>query len=288
VGSLCAVLPPEIIRNASLRWRISVKELLGGSNVNLEIRRRFSALMKTIAFVEDDEILRENFAELLRTDGFSVVTFGTADEALRGIGASMPDLALLDIGLGQDADAGFALCLELRKRSQVLPIVFFTSHDSDFDKISGLRLGADDYITKDASLEYLSVRIKALLRRIAVLSAGPSRPGNTMATGDLSLDLDELHASWKGASIALMTLTQFWMLHSLAEHPGHVKTHDQLMRAARIRVEPNTVAAHMKSIRQRFLQIDPGFACIHTERGIGYRWVTADASAATGGGQHGK
>jgi two-component system OmpR family response regulator len=243
--------------------------------------------MKTIAFVEDDEILRENFAELLRTDGFSVVTFGTADEALRGMGASMPDLALLDVGLGQDADAGFALCLELRKLSQVLPIVFFTSHDSDFDKISGLRLGADDYITKDASLEYLSVRIKALLRRIEILSAGPSRPRNTMATGDLSLDLDALHASWKGASLAL-TLTQFWMLHTLAEHPGHVKTHDQLMRAAHIRVEPNTVAAHVKSIRRLFLQIDPGFACIHTERGIGYRWVTADAGAATGGGQHGK
>jgi len=282
VGSVCSVLPPGSFGTLPWPGRSGLKEPLGASSAECPIQKRLSVAMKTIAFVEDDEILRENFAELLRAEGFSVVTFDTADEALRGIGASMPDLALLDVGLGQDADAGFALCLELRKLSQVLPIIFFTSHDTDVDKISGLRLGADDYITKHASLEYLSVRIKALLRRIDVLSAGPSRPHNTMATGELSLDLDELHASWKGAPLAL-TLTQFWMLHTLAEHPGHVKTHDQLMRAARIRVEANTVAAHVKNIRQLFLQVDPGFACIHTERGVGYRWLTADAGAATGG-----
>jgi two-component system, OmpR family, response regulator len=238
--------------------------------------------MTTIAFVEDDEILRENFSELLRAEGFSVVPFSTTDEVLPSIKGSMPDLALLDIGLGQDADAGFGLCMELRRLSQTLPIIFFTSHASDVDKISGLRMGADDYVTKDASLDYLVVRIKALLRRIEVRCSGGARPRNVMRKGDLSLDLDELRASWKGIPLAL-TLTQFWMVHALAEHVGHVRTHDQLMRAASIRVEPNTVAAHVKNIRQLFLQADPGFSCIVTERGVGYRWVTTgQAGSATG------
>lgn len=236
--------------------------------------------MKTIAFVEDDEILRENFAEMLRADGFAVVLFSAADEALRGIKRAVPDLVLLDIGLGRDADGGFALCLELRKLSEILPIIFFTSHDSDVDKISGLRLGADDYITKDVSLDYLLVRIEALLRRFEILSSGACVARSTMVRGDLSLDLDELRACWKGVPLPL-TLTQFWMVHALAEHPGHVKTPDQLMRAASIRVEPNTVAAHVKNIRQLFLQVDPGFTCIHTERGIGYRWITPRSGSAT-------
>jgi len=241
--------------------------------------RLASGPMKTIAFVEDDEILRENFAELLRANGFSVVPFSTAEEALLGIKDSMPDLALLDIGLGRDADAGFALCLELRSLSQTLPIIFFTSHDSEVDRISGLRLGADDYVTKEASLDYLIVRIKALLQRVETLLSGSNLPHNKMVRGDLTLDLDELRAFWKGSPLAL-TITHFWIVHALVEHVGHVKTHDQLMRAASIRVEPNTVAAHVKRIRQIFVQIDPIFACIGTERGIGYRWISPQAETS--------
>jgi len=191
----------------------------------------------------------------------------------------MPDLALLDIGLGRDADAGFALCLELRKLSQTLPIIFFTSHDSEVDKISGLRLGTDDYVTKDVSLDYLVVRIKALLQRVETLLAETHLPRNKMVRGDLTLDLDEIRAFWKGAPLAL-TLTHYWMVHALVEHVGHVKTNDQLMQAASIRVELNTVAAHVKSIRRVFVQVDPSFACISIERGIDYRWASPQADTS--------
>lgn len=229
--------------------------------------------MQTIAFVEDDEIFRQNVSELLAAEGFSVAPFRTADEALLAIKSSLPDMALLDIKLGYDTQAGFDLCLELRKHSLTLPIVFFTSLGNDIDKISGMRMGADDYITKDTSMEYLVVRIKALLRRVAMLSANDNPDHKTMLRGDLTLDLDGLRASWKGVSLDL-TLTHFWMLHALAEHPGHLKSHDQLMRAARIRVEANTIAAHVKNIRKQFLQLDTTFSCIKTERAMGYRWMT--------------
>ena len=88
-----------------------------------------------------------------------------AREALAAMRTRLPDLALIDIGLGDDVDGGFALCRELRALSAALPIIFLTARDSDFDIVSGLRLGADDYLTKDVSLPHLMARIAALFRR---------------------------------------------------------------------------------------------------------------------------
>lgn len=226
-----------------------------------------------ITLVEDDEILRDNFSDLLRSEGFEVQTFADRDSAKEGFLRELPDIALLDISLGQDVEAGFSLCTELRQISESLPIIFFTSHASEMDKISGMRLGADDYLTKDISFEYLIVRIRALLKRVSILSSNqkPSQ-ANTISHGPLSIDLDQLSATWNGIHVEL-SLTQVYMLIALTQQPGKVLTSRNLMNAANIIVEPNTISAHIKNIRNAFRQIDPEFSSIRTERSVGYRWV---------------
>ncbi|MEN8131173.1 MAG: response regulator [Pseudomonadota bacterium] len=229
--------------------------------------------MKSIFVIEDNNILRENYKELLTEEGFSVHAFSNGKDALEQIRRSLPDLVLLDITLGDERDAGFHICHELRKLSDMLPIVFFTEHENLSDKISGMRLGADDYITKDIPLEYLIVRIKALLKRLEILTSAETSSKKRIARGHLTISPDELKVVWKGVPLDF-TLTQFWMVWSLARHPGQVKTHEQLKQAANIEVEMNTIAAHIKNIRRAFNRIDRSFSCIKTERGAGYRWIS--------------
>lgn len=229
-------------------------------------------IMTRILMVEDDEIIRESFAELLEDEGFTVETCSDRGCAMRRLGEPLPDLAIFDITLGKDSEAGFDICAEYRKRSKTLPIIIFTSHGSDFDRISGMRLGVDDYIVKDVSLQYLVVRIKALLRRVEVLTSGEDSSEKKLVRGDLVVDMETLTAYWKGEKLDI-SLTQLWILNSIAGHPGQVRSPDQLMHAANIVVEPNTIAAHIKTIRQSFHAIDPDFSAIKTERGLGYRWL---------------
>lgn len=229
---------------------------------------------RNLALVEDDDVIRANYVDLLSQAGFRVTAYAGKQEALRGF-ASLPDLVLLDITMGRERDAGFELCGELRRRSATLPIIFLTSHDGEVDKISGLRLGADDYITKDVSIDYLIVRIEALFRRRAALRDEPATAERTTAPTPQQLSINEelSSVSWSGKRIPL-PLTQFWMLRELASQPGKVLSHADLMRAAKIVVEPNTVTAHVKAIRDAIRQVDPEFDGIRTERGRGYRWVT--------------
>src|SRR5215471_987279 len=148
-------------------------------------------MSRRIAIVEDEPALRENVADALRRHGYEVVTFASRPEALAALRTRLPDLALIDIGLGDDVDGGFALCRELRAMSARLPIIFLSARDSDFDIVAGLRLGADDYLTKDASLPHLAARIAALFRRSELLSA-PPLSDDILNRGALSLDLKRL------------------------------------------------------------------------------------------------
>ena len=227
--------------------------------------------MHTILLVEDEVAIRDYYTGALTDAGFNVVAHKDSASALQQFETSPPDLALLDITLGEDTDAGFHLCAELRTRSKVLPIIFLTALDSDFDKISGMRLGADDYITKDISVEYLIVRIKALLNRVEALSDSNNKSNNKIKQGDLSVSMDTLSAFWKGERVDL-SLTQLWMVHALASKTNCVRTPQQLMDAANITVESNTVTVHINNIRNQFQLVDPGFSAIRTERGIGYRF----------------
>ena len=225
---------------------------------------------RRIALVEDEPAIRANYAEALKRHGYEVAAYDGRRAALAACRVRLPDLAIIDIGLGDEADGGFALCRELRALSAQLPIVFLTARDSDFDVVSGLRMGADDYLTKGVSLPHLLARVAALFRRVDAL--GEERPVEEKITrGALELDLKRFSAHWKGSRIDL-TLTEFWIVHSLARHPGHVKNREQLMRDAELVVDDATITSHVKRVRAKFLAADPAFDAIETVYGLGYRW----------------
>jgi two-component system OmpR family response regulator len=244
----------------------------GASAAGGAARLRYSrkAMSRRIAIVEDEPAIRANYADALRKHGYEVAAYGSRGEALAALRTRLPDLALIDIGLGDEIDGGFALCRELRALSETLPIIFLSARDSDFDIVAGLRLGADDYLTKDVSLPHLSARIAALFRRSDLLAA-PHAVEERIERGKLELDLKRLTAFWAGRRVDL-TLTEFWMVHTLAKHPGHVKDRDSLMRDASIVVDDSTITSHIKRIRRKFIALDPAFDCIATVYGMGYRW----------------
>ncbi len=227
-------------------------------------------MSRRIAIVEDDATIRANYAEALRKHGFEVAAYAARAEALAAMSARLPDLALIDIGLGADIDGGFTLCRELRARSAALPIIFLTARDSDFDIVAGLRLGADDYLTKDVSLPHLLARIAALFRR-AELAAQPQAAEERLERGALHLDLKRFSVTWRGTAVTL-TLTEFWMVHALCKFPEHVKSREQLMREANLVVDEGTITSHVKRIRRKFLAADARFDAIDTVYGMGYRW----------------
>lgn len=231
--------------------------------------------MKTIGYVEDNDAIRENYAECFAEAGFKVDAFCEGESALASFRQQMPDLLLLDIGLGHQRDAGLQLCLEIRKFNDTVPIIFLTSHDKDYEKISGLRLGADDYITKDADVDYVIVRIETLMRRIEALkglSAAEPDSQAVAANNPLKLNHNTFQAWWQG-NLLDISLTQFWILDELCKAAGQLCSHSALMKAANIVVEPNTIVAHVKSIRSSFKKIDPEFDNIRTVRGVGYQWL---------------
>src|SRR3954467_15237022 len=141
-------------------------------------------MARRIALVEDDPTIRQNYADALQRAGYDVAAFGDRPSASKSLAARLPELAIIDIGLGSDIDGGFALCRELRAARARLPIIFLSARDSDFDIVSGLRLGADDYVTKDVSLPQLLARISALLRR-AEATSQPAVADDVMHRGRL-------------------------------------------------------------------------------------------------------
>jgi len=226
---------------------------------------------RSIAIVEDDDAIRENYAAILKRQGYDVTTYRARDSALDAFRVRLPDLAILDIGLGEEPEGGFELCRELRAMSATVPIIFLTARDSDLDAVSGLRLGADDYLTKVISMPHLLARVAALLRRVEALKT-PSAAAAVLVRGHLILDIDRMTATWEGQGVPL-TVTEFWIVHALVRFPGHVKQRAQLMDDANLVVDENTITSHIKRIRRKFLQLDTEFNCIEAVYGAGYRWM---------------
>ena len=227
-------------------------------------------MSRQIAIVEDEPAIRENYTHALKRQGYEVKGFQGRKEALEAFHRQLPDLAILDIGLGEDVDGGFELCRELRALSPTLPIIFLTARDSDLDTVSGLRLGADDYLTKDISLAHLTARIAALFRRMEALQK-PVEKERVIKRGALQLDLDRLQVQWQDTPLDL-TLTELWFIRALADHPGHVRSRDQLMDAANILVDATSISTHIKRVRRKFEAVDPAFNAIETVYGMSYRW----------------
>jgi two-component system OmpR family response regulator len=227
-------------------------------------------MSRTVAIVEDEPELRANYVEALRRYGYQVEAYADRPSAKIAFALRLPDLAIIDIGLGDEPEGGFELCRELRARSASLPILFLTARDSDLDIISGLRLGADDYLSKAISLPQLTARVNALLRRMDALRA-PAAQDSVFVLRNLRLELERLRVCWNEVEVPL-TVTEFWMIHAMVRRPGHVKSREQLMREAQIEVDEATVTSHIKRARRKFEAIDAGFDEIDTVHGAGYRW----------------
>ena len=227
---------------------------------------------KLVAVVEDEVAIRDNYLAALKRQGYRVAGYSTRKDALSAFEDHLPDLVIIDINLDDEIEGGFELCRELRARAAQLPIIFLTARESELDAVSGLRLGADDYLSKRISLEHLLARVTALLRRVDALTS-PDAQAQLLNRGPLELDLDRVTASWKGKLVPL-TLTEFWVVHALARHPGHVRTRKQLMADANVVLDDGSVTSQIKRVRAKFSAVDAQFSAIDTVYGMGYRWVS--------------
>jgi two-component system OmpR family response regulator len=231
-------------------------------------------MAKSIAIVEDDPDQRSNYVDAITKKGYAVVAYSSRQEALAGFEKELPDLAILDIILGDEVDAGFEICRDLLVRSPSLPVIFLTERITEIDKISGLRLGAWDYLPKPISLNYLAERISSLLRINTARVESDRNASSAKIVGDMSIDQEALLVSWKSEGINLSG-TEFRMLAKLVRVPGHAVSYDTLMNATmQSLVTNNTINTHMRNIRKKFESIDPDFDCIKSEYGYGYRWST--------------
>ncbi len=228
---------------------------------------------RKVAIVEDDFDQRENYRDALQQSGYEVTTYPNRPDALKGMRENMPDLAILDIMLENEMDGGFDLCRDLRALSPTLPIIFLTARDSDIDRVSGLRLDAWDYLTKPLNMQFLSVRINSLFRIVDSLNLNSDQAqSDTLIVDELSINEDSMTIKWKGQELSL-TLTEFWLIESMARHPGHVKTYENMMQITRQSyVERNTINGYIRRIRNKFKEIDPNFKQINTVFGVGYKW----------------
>ncbi|MDP9195724.1 MAG: response regulator transcription factor [Pseudomonadota bacterium] len=234
-------------------------------------------MAQNIILVDDDRNILTSVAMALEAEGFEVRTYSDGEEALRAIAARPPNLAVLDIKMPRMD--GMEVLSRLRQTSS-LPVIFLTSKDDELDEVMGLRMGADDYITKPFSQRLLVERIRALLRREAVTQGkAAGEPGSILTRGDLVLDGSRHSCTWKGKQVDL-TVTEFLLVKALAQRPGHVKNRDQLMDAAygeHIYVDDRTIDSHIKRLRKKFRAVDDDFAQIETLYGVGYRYRESEA-----------
>ena len=225
----------------------------------------------TIALVDDDRNILTSVSMYLAAEGFEVQTYSDGVDALEGMSRHPVELAVLDIKMPRMN--GIELLNRLRKKSN-LAVIFLTSMDDELDEVLGLRLGADDYITKPFSQRLLIERIRAVLRRREVAPRGGSEGEDVIRRGDLMLDSRRHKCIWRGDEIRL-TVTEFLLIEALARRPGHVKSRDQLIDSAygeHIYIDDRTIDSHIKRLRRKFKEADPGFAQIETLYGAGYRY----------------
>ncbi len=242
--------------------------------------------MLTIALVDDDRNILTSVSIALEAEGYKVETYTDGASALDGLLARPPQLAIFDIKMPRMD--GMELLRRLRQKSD-LPVIFLTSKDEEIDELFGLKMGADDFITKPFSQRLLVERVKAVLRRAsareaanAAGSAAAAKPGaaqqaRSLERGQLVMDQERHTCTWKGEPVTL-TVTEFLILHSLAQRPGVVKSRDALMDAAydeQVYVDDRTIDSHIKRLRKKFKMVDLEFDMIETLYGVGYRFREA-------------
>jgi len=227
---------------------------------------------QTILVVEDEPRIAAITADYLRHAGYTVVVARDGAEALHRVGASRPDLVVLDLGL--PAVDGLEVARTIRAGSS-LPIIMVTARSAEEDRLTGLDSGADDYLTKPFSPRELVARVKAVLRR----SQPRPRDGNgsRLELGDLALDLERFTAVRNGTSIEL-TRSEFQLLATLARHPGRVFTRAQLLDAVGGDggdAFDRAIDAHVKNVRRKIEPDSRRPRYILTVYGVGYKAAEA-------------
>ena len=226
-------------------------------------------MSEKIILVDDDSNILASVSLALRAEGWSVETYNDSEQGLVALQRNSPDIAVLDIKMPKMD--GMELLKRLRASNDV-PVIFLTSKDDEIDEAIGLRMGADDYITKPFSQKLLIERIRAVLRRTLFKNSDSS--DKMIQRNELSLDPDRHLCKWKGQEIRL-TVTEFLILYTLALRPGLVKNRDQLIDTAygeTIYVDDRTIDSHIKRLRKKFRSYDNSFEQIRTRYGSGYSW----------------
>jgi DNA-binding response OmpR family regulator len=222
-----------------------------------------------ILLVDDEQSIQTLLSYPLRKDGYHVTSALDGSEALRRFEEGRFDLVILDLMLPQLN--GVEVCRQLRSRSQV-PIIMLTAKGSETDKVAGLEVGADDYITKPFSMREFRSRVKAALRR-SRMAAGTQDDG-AIETGDLSIDFDRRMVTLDGEEVKV-TYVEFEILGALARSPGRVLTRETLLEHVwgdSDYRDPRTVDVHIRHLREK-LEKDPKEPeYLFTVRGVGYRF----------------
>jgi two-component system response regulator ChvI len=224
----------------------------------------------TITLVDDDRNILTSLEIALEVEGYKVQAFDNGPDALESLRKKETDLVVLDMKM--PVMDGLEVLRHIREFSD-MPAMFLTSVDDEIDQVLGLRMGADDYVTKPFSQRVLMERIKGVLRR-AQKGVTVDKAADIIDRGDLRLDETRHLCTWKTEPVT-MTVTEYLLVKALALKPGHVKNRDQLIDEAygeNIYVDDRTVDSHIKRIRQKFRKIDKNFNHIETVYGLGYRY----------------
>jgi len=228
----------------------------------------------SVALVEDDPDQRANCAHALRGHGYRVAAWADRAEALAGFAQTRPDLTILDVILGDELNGGFDLCRELLARDPEHPVIFLTTRADEISQVSGLTLGAWDYLSKPVSLRVLAEKVATLLR-LAGARARTEAAEDVRCVGALQLDAGRMCVRWRDEPVDL-TLTEFRILEALVRRPGHVASYEHLMESAKQGVVTrNTVNTHVRNLRRKLRAVDPGFDRIGNAYALGYRWREA-------------
>jgi len=229
-----------------------------------------------VVLVDDDRNITLSVSMILEEEGYDVQICNDGEQGYREILSNEPDIVILDIKMPRMD--GLEVLSKIREKYQNLPVIMLTSKDDELDEILGLRLGADDYITKPFSQRLLIERIKVLLRRKKLLGKpqtdNESDNNATINIGSLKLERNGHKCFWKEGEVTL-TVTEFYILRELVINAGKIKTRDEIAIAAygeEIETGSRAIDTNIKRIRRKFMEFDESFDCIETLYGSGYRY----------------
>ena len=232
-------------------------------------------MKNNVFLIDDDKNILASISMLLENEGYKVSTFSDGESGLKAILENSPDIAVVDIKMPR-LD-GIELLKKLRRTSN-MPVIFLTSKDTEIDELLGLKIGADDYITKPFSQNVLMERIRILIKRTELKNIKKKDnidDKNSIKEGNIFLDTEKYMCKWKNKTVNL-TVTEFLLIKSLVKNPGAVKSRDQLIVSAfgedKENIDDRSIDHHFKRIRKKFKIADSNFNSIVTIYGGGYKF----------------